>query len=388
MERVAHARIPVHLNAVLIGEKTVPKGCKVRNVSDQGMLLTCEADGRILTFRDGDSVDIHLLFQRPDGTKYLSISAIVRHVDANGIGVKFTHPDAQLVNLIENYRIDKPRDTGASMANQEMAPEPARPESEVMSPAPVFSGHADREQLPVDTGSHRYYYLGLLTLVMAIGIITAGYLGTSGLGKGVNGLEAPGSGYERELPRSEIQPQPGSDGGTGDISNDSEIPLISAESESESAPEQEGAVDAPTQVGVSGPIHSGVAAGVPVTEEMDAAPAAGLSHEEENVDPLSTASATPDGRETGSAKTNDHVVVERGPWVINLLSSPSKSEADRFTERARKQGIPAEQSSVMLKGRMRYRVQLTGFQTARQASDDAGPVKEALGLKNVWIFRP
>jgi hypothetical protein len=50
------------------------------------MLLQCDADGRILTFRDGDHVDIHLLFQRPDGTKYLTITAIVRHVAANGIG--------------------------------------------------------------------------------------------------------------------------------------------------------------------------------------------------------------------------------------------------------------------------------------------------------------
>lgn len=385
MERVGHARIPVHLNAVLIGEKTVPKGCKVRNVSDQGMLLTCDADGRILTFRDGDSVDIHLLFQLPDGTKYLSISAIVRHVDANGIGVRFTHPDEQLVNLIETYRIDKPRDADASMAQQQMAPEPARPEEGVMSPSPVFSGHADREQPPVDTGSHRYYYLGLLTLVMAIGIITAGYLGTLGPSNGVTGLEAPGSGYDREPPRSGIQPQPGSDGGAGDISNDSEIPLISAESES--APEQERTVATPVQGGVSEPILPGVAAGIPLTEETGGAPAAGLSHAEEHVDSLTMAPATPDDRETGSAKANDHAAEERGPWVINLLSSPSKSEADQFTERARKQGIPAEQSSVMLKGRMRYRVQLTGFRTASQASDDAGPVKEALGLKDVWIFR-
>ncbi len=147
-------------------------------------------------------------------------------------------------------------------------------------------------------------------------------------------------------------------------------------------------MDTPTQVGVSEPILPGVTAGIPVTEETGGAPAAGLSHEEENVDSLTMAPATPDERETGQAKTNGHAAEERGPWVINLLSSPSKSEADRFTERARKQGIPVEQSSVMLKGRMRYRVQLTGFQTARQASDDAGPVKEALGLKDVWIFRP
>jgi hypothetical protein len=41
-----------------------------------------------------------------------------------------------------------------------------------------------------------------------------------------------------------------------------------------------------------------------------------------------------------------------------------------------------------LKGREFFRVQLTGFLTQKQAEESARPVKDKLGLKNVWIFKP
>ena len=76
-----------------------------------------------------------------------------------------------------------------------------------------------------------------------------------------------------------------------------------------------------------------------------------------------------------------------GPWVINLLSSPKKSDADRFADKARNQGIAVEQGTVSVKGREFFRVQLTGFLTKKQAEESARPVKDKLGLKDVWIFK-
>jgi hypothetical protein len=73
--------------------------------------------------------------------------------------------------------------------------------------------------------------------------------------------------------------------------------------------------------------------------------------------------------------------------VINLLSSPRKSDADRFADIARKRGIAVEQTTIMLKGREFFRVQLTGFLTEKQAEENARPVKDKLGLKDVWIFK-
>ena len=54
---------------------------------------------------------------------------------------------------------------------------------------------------------------------------------------------------------------------------------------------------------------------------------------------------------------------------------------------ARKQGVPVHQSSITLKGREYFRVQMTGFQTEKQAVERADPVKERLRLKDVWIYK-
>jgi hypothetical protein len=385
MERVGHARIPVHLNAVLIGEKTVPKGCKVRNVSGQGMLLTCDADGRMLTFRDGDHVDIHLLFQRPDGTKYLTTSAIVRHVDANGIGVKFSDPDAQLINLIESYRIDQSQGLEGTLSHQQTAPRAEGHEATVISLDSRGSGRAGRRQPPVDVSSRRYYYLGLLSLLMAIGIISAGYLGTAGLGKRVSGLEALSRGLDSQLPRSRTQPGPG--GETGGYSSDRGSQLKPDHSELAAVPERSG--DTPAPVGVPAPIPSSAKAESPVIDdELGGAPAAGISHQDETAVSLTRDAAPAAGQGSSPGDTDRLAAGIRGPWVINLMSSPSKPEADRFADRAREKGIPVEQRSVTLKGREYFRVQLTGFRTEKQARDAADPIKEKLRLKDVWIFKP
>ena len=105
MDRRRHARTPVNINAMLIGQTTVPKGCRVRNVSQQGMLLQCEPDGRLLTFSKGDKVEIHLTVQYAGEKKSLTIPSSVRHVNEAYIYVEFQHPDLKLVELIESYRV-------------------------------------------------------------------------------------------------------------------------------------------------------------------------------------------------------------------------------------------------------------------------------------------
>ena len=205
MEQVRHARIPVHLNAVLIGKKTVPKGCKVRNVSNQGLLLQCDADGRIQTFRDGDHVDIHLLFQRPDGTKYLTITATVRHVDANAIGVEFCQPDVELIRLIESYRIDETQSLEATISHHRKAAGPVGPATVVTHPASGTSAHTERRKPTEDANGRRLYYFGLLLMVVAVGIITADYLFAFGLGSRVAALESLVGVHDVELARFQSQ---------------------------------------------------------------------------------------------------------------------------------------------------------------------------------------
>jgi hypothetical protein len=380
MERVRHARIPVHLDGVLISERTVPKVCKVRNVSDKGMLLACSADGRIPIFSRGDHVDIHLLFRRTDGTKYSTTSAIVRHVDANGIGVEFSQPDARLVDLIESYRIDDTQVLGASVAHLEEVADPGRLEAPVTGSAAGLAASSATQQPSVEVSSRRYYYLGLLSLVMAVGIVTAGYLGTFGFGKRMRALESLTRGYDSEQ-HVQARTDGGIRGGPGD-------PGATMSDASGPALEPVRTVGGSARGREPGSVLSTGLGEAPDPAGMAAAPAAGIPVAANRPTAARVEAAADTSQESGFEDRGAHAGEPRGPWVINLLSSPRKADADRFAARARKRGIPVEQSNVRLRGREYFRVQLTGFQTEKQARDNAGPVKEELGLEKVWIFKP
>jgi hypothetical protein len=76
-----------------------------------------------------------------------------------------------------------------------------------------------------------------------------------------------------------------------------------------------------------------------------------------------------------------------GPWVINLASSTRKTDADRFEEKARSMEIKTEQQLVTIKGHQYWRVQITGFASAKEARTRVDEVQEKLGLKDVWILK-
>lgn len=384
MERVRHARIPVHLNAVLIGEKTVPKGCKVRNVSNQGLLLQCDADGRILTFRDGDQVDIHLLFQRPDGTKYLTITATVRHVDANGIGVEFCQPDAELVKLIESYRIDETQSLEATISHHRKSAGRSRPVTVVNSPVSGSSTHTERRRPTGDINGRRWYYLGLLSLAIAAGILAAGYLRTLGLSTRITALETLTRAHEGELARFRSQFLTRGDAG-GDT-DERKKPLKSGSSAS--TPEHKNPAVTALQQIAPAPTPSAERAGMSGAADAAGSPTAGMTQAGEATAATIAEPAGMTEQGAASVYVDSHDAEKHGPWVINLMSSPNKSDADRFADKARKQGIPVEQNTIRLKDREFFRVQLTGFQTEKQAEHNAGPVKDKLGLKDVWIFKP
>ena len=383
MEHVRHARIPVHLNAVLIGEKTVPKGCKVRNVSNQGLLLQCDADGRIQTFRDGDHVDIHLLFQRPDGTKYLTISATVRHVDENSIGVEFCQPDRELITLIESYRIDETQSLEATISHRVKDPGPGWPETVVRHPASGVSASTEGRRPTEDVNGRRFYYFGLLLLVIAVSIITADYLRAYGLGSRVAELESLVGTQDAELAR--FQSRLLADEVAGDVTDEYRTPVKS--DDSVSTPESDVADIALPLENAFATSTTTEMAGISDAWEAAAAPSAGLSSEEETTADLIVEPAELPGQDVAAVYADSQDAEKRGPWVVNLMSSPRKSDADRFADKARKQGIPVEQVTIRLKGREFFRVQLTGFLTQKQAEESARPVKDKLGLKDVWIFK-
>jgi len=98
-----------------------------------------------------------------------------------------------------------------------------------------------------------------------------------------------------------------------------------------------------------------------------------------------TAIKEPDTPVTGSESRE--TLRDGGPWVINLTSSRSKDNAERFKARAVTRGVAAELYRVTVKGDEYWRVQVPGFATAAEAKAEAGLIKEKLGLDDVWIVK-
>lgn len=80
-------------------------------------------------------------------------------------------------------------------------------------------------------------------------------------------------------------------------------------------------------------------------------------------------------------------VPQNGPWTINLISSPDKAYADRFSDTAKSKGIRTELQKIEVKGTPYWRVQVTGFATQGEAKATADTVKDKLGLTDIWIMK-
>ena len=437
----------MNINAMLIGQKTVPKGCRVRNVSQQGMLLQCEPDGRLLTFSKGDKVEIHLAVGYAGEKKSLTIPSSVRHVNEAYIYVEFQHPDLKLVELIESYRVSEAHELEASVDFGDTRPAGTRA-SPIMDTEAAMQ--ADTPQMPEKKDTHRPFYYGLLTLVLVICIITGGYIYTASVDNRLSMLETITDRQTSELSEmrervfsstlqegryaslnarmtaltdaftsldtklSQRIPQRLPDTpaqSTPAASSDSPI-LISSLTRSENMepaatpPAEETpepaisgepvatptadtqTVDQPaeaatTMVGAAHP-QPAIASADPTSESAaEAGESADETAPETPVKQVSTASQ----KTATQAPAKPKAAAKQGPWVINLLSSPSKGYVEQVAARARARDIAVEIHSAEVKGRTYWRLQIPGFSSARAAKAGAGPVKEKLGIKDVWILR-
>lgn len=76
-----------------------------------------------------------------------------------------------------------------------------------------------------------------------------------------------------------------------------------------------------------------------------------------------------------------------GPWAINLISSRRKADTERLAARAKSRDVPVEQTRATVKGKEYWRLQVTGFTSAREARSYANTVTAKLGLKDYWILK-
>jgi hypothetical protein len=181
-----HARTPADLDAMLIGQKTVPKGCRVLNVSPQGMMLQCEPDGRLLTFRDADLVEVHLTVQHDGGRKKFAIPSIVNRVDLKSIDVVFQHPNTELLKLIEAYRISDAHMMEASIA---LSPQETDAKVSELPKTTVDAATVEAEDAGGKQEGRGILYPVLATLIFTVCIAAGAYLYTSGIDSRLGVLE-------------------------------------------------------------------------------------------------------------------------------------------------------------------------------------------------------
>jgi len=415
MERRHQARTPVNLNALLIGEKTVPKGCRVIDVSQNGMQLHCEPDGRLLTFKDGDNVDVQLTVQQDGKQRKFTIPSWVRHVAANSVDVEFHHPDPLLVDLIESYRVSEKHKLEASLGRVDRRTANGRGNAKL----------PDQTVKQPPRQNNRPFYVVILATVFAVCVITGGYVYTASIDSRISTLETLTERQSTELTeiQSRILSASLQEGryaslnarmaalGDAFVSLENRLGQVIPPSASTSTqPDQTAGKPAGEQAkpGTSaGPLTRATVGTKPGQfPEENASQALADSADKPVTSPPATGSAraatvrsNPSSPVAGETSTGAGAQTQAGPapaevppagtgpWVINLLSSPDKAYIERFSEKSGAASQNALVNSAVVNGRLYWRLQITGFDSAAKARNRAETIKQELGINDVWIFR-
>jgi len=414
MERRQHAQKSVNFEATLIGKRTVPKGCHVLNVSQQGMSLQCEPDGRLLTFNKGDSVVIYLLARNTDGHNKFSIPAVVSNVNENTVDVVFHSTNVRLAVLIDSYRASGAHELEVLIGHRK---ESAQVTENIPDSANDARAAIDRPDQAVKETRRTPIYKTLLLLLLAATVCLAFYVYHTELNFRFGELEKITRAHSDVL--AELQPHVSSsrvqdakygslDARLTDLKDayrvmDKRIALLNSRQKGE-GPAVAGSESATVQVASAEPAE-------PVTEEVSTTvaadtPAATMAVSNETAaiaDRPESPDAEPDIQPDPVAVAEEPVSAvsepvadkkpvtsepeDGGPWVINLISSREKAYVTRYAARAQAKGISTEIINAEVKGREYWRLQVTGFKTMDEAKYFSEPIKEELGIKDVWIFK-
>ena len=414
MERRQHAQKSVNFEATLIGKRTVPKGCHVLNVSQQGMSLQCEPGGQLLTFNKGDSVVIYLLARNTDGHNKFSIPAVVSNVDENTVDVVFHSTNVRLAVLIDSYRASGAHELEVLIGHRKEGAQVTEniPDSVHEARAEIY-----RPDQAVKETRRSPIYKTLLLLLLAATVCLAFYVYHTELNFRFGELEKITRAHSDVL--AELQPHVSSsrvqDAKYGSLNArltdlkdayrvmGKRIALLNSR-QKEEGPVVAGSESATVQVASAEPAE-------PVTEDVSTnvaedTPAATMAVSNETAaiaDRPESPDAEPDIQPDPVAVAEQPVPAvsepvadkkpvtsepeDGGPWVINLISSRERAYVTRYAARAQAKGISTEIINAEVKGREYWRLQVTGFKTMAEATYFAEPIKEELGLKDVWILK-
>ncbi len=429
MERRRQARTPVNINATLIGEKTIPKGCRVINVSQDGMLLHCDADGRLLTLKDGDTVDVHLTVLHEGKQKKLTLPSWVRQVAANSVDVEFHQPDPLLMELIEAYRVSEKHKLEASLDRMDKGSANARVASITNSTTGTSKSPGQQVKQP-QRHNNRPFYAVILATVFAVCVITGGYVYTASIDSRISTLETLTRRQSTELTEvqsrifsaslqegryaslnarmtalseafvsfenrlGQIIPPPagtsaqaaqvkGGPAGARKNNAPATDPETIAATETKPKPVRRESGAAPV-VTTTTPKEPATASASPAAA---AARQAAIARTKSSVPAVGETGTVADVRQKGEQDEAGPQTSE-GPWIINLLSSRDKAYVERFSRNSgAAEKYQAAVNSAMVNGRQYWRLQLTGFESLAAAKRKAETVKQELGINEVWFIK-
>jgi len=385
MERRRYERIAVNLNVALLDERAMPRGCRVRDVSQGGMLLQFEHPGGA-SYTAGNAVRVRISIKEHEERRVLLLPATIKRVEENGMGVEFLKPQAELMQLLEPYQLDREQAAAPALAvvhsraagggDQRPAtddpPQPhhhhhatsaragARMAERIAAARAAVRAGGDALQGRLATGDRRLLQLGLASLAVAGAIAVFDLASSSSINHRLGILENTVEQQAEAVAGVQIRL-------TADKARESVIDDLKAQvrelTVSVAALETghiEPAARQPADAAAP-PDHDRVVGQSAATVQVD-----------------SGAEATPPPVDKPAKK---------GPWVINLVSLYDQAAADRFAQRAKSMGIPVEQDRTLVKGKPVWRLQVSGFDSRDQASAYGDANKTKLSLKNVWIFK-
>lgn len=387
MERRRYERIAVNLNVALLDERAMPRGCRVRDVSQGGMLLQFEHPGGA-SYTAGNAVRVRISVKEHDERRVLLLPATIRRAEENGMGVEFTRPQAELMQLLEPYRLDREQAAAPALTvvhSRAAGGGPQRPATDdppqprhhhhatsaragtrmteriAAARAAIRAGGGDALQGRTATGDRRLLQLGLASLAVAGAIAVFDLASSSSINHRLGILENTVEQQAEAVAGVQIRL-------TADKARESVIDDLKAQVQELTvsvAALETGHIEPATQQ------HADTDADAPPEHDR----VAGQRSAAVQVD--SGSEATPPVDKPA----------KKGPWVINLMSLYDQAAADRFAQRAKSMGIPVEQNRTLVKGKPVWRLQVSGFDSRDQASAYGDANKTKLSLKNVWIFK-
>lgn len=398
MERRRFARIAVNLNVALLDDGAMPRGCRVRDVSRGGMLLQFEHPGSDIPYEPGQTVKVRASLKDGEQRRILMLPATVRRVEEKGLGIEFVQPQAEMMQLLEPYELD--RDTPArqpviaaereeaAAASGTHAFAAARPRHRdslgkggarlaeriaAAREAIASSGHLNSQAAPAAgaasgrTADRRMLHIGLASLAIAVAIVIFDLAGSASTRHRLAALEMAAHRQAEALADVQIRL-------TADRDKEQLVSLdkrLDRLAVSVAALETVKLLPAGSEAAVpSGTVHG--------DNRVLRAPAAAPGQSETSPETLSPPPVSAAAPAAGSGE---------GSWVINLVSLYDQAAADRFARRAGDLGIAVEQNQAQVQGRPVWRLQIAGFASRNEALAYSEANKDKLGLKKVWIFK-